>query len=176
VEPGIERVTKLEAARRQLSTAITLFFDRGDSVSVHTLSAASQEILRGLGRRQGLGSMFKDSPLIKPEKRKELGDIFNAAQNFFKHADKDPDAVHDFRPAATPFNILDAVELYGRLTGSFFPEAEFFRIWFFVKFPHVTVGDLRKFVDEARDLGVEPDNLEGAAAALVQWKRKRTVV
>ena len=33
-------VTKLDAARRQLETAITLWFHDGDPVSIHTLAAA----------------------------------------------------------------------------------------------------------------------------------------
>lgn len=33
------RLGKLEAARRQLETAIRLYFEHGDEVSIHTLAA-----------------------------------------------------------------------------------------------------------------------------------------
>ena len=37
-------ITKLEAAARQLDTAITLVFEQGDRVVVHTLAAAAANI------------------------------------------------------------------------------------------------------------------------------------
>jgi hypothetical protein len=171
--PEIERVTKLDAARRQLATAIRLLFDDGDRISIHTLAAASGEILRDLGRPKGLGSMFKDSSLVKPEKQKEIRDIFSAAQNFFKHADRDPEAVHDFRPEVTPFHIFDAVELYSAVAGTLFPEAEVFRIWLLVKYPQFTLGDLRLAVAKARERGIDPDDLQTVRTALDLWKAKR---
>ncbi len=48
-----ETVTKLDAARRQLHTAIRLFFANEDMVSVHTLTRASHEILRTLLSAKG---------------------------------------------------------------------------------------------------------------------------
>jgi len=35
------QVSKIEAARRQLTTAINLYFKNGDAVSIHTLAASS---------------------------------------------------------------------------------------------------------------------------------------
>lgn len=40
-----KEVTKFDAARRQLVTAIRLFFEGGDSISVYTLAHASWEVL-----------------------------------------------------------------------------------------------------------------------------------
>ncbi len=88
-----ETVTKLEAAERHLRVAIRLFFEDRDLVAVHTLAAAALDLLRGLARRHGVGSSFlKDNPLVRPEKKQELARLVNEAQNFFKHADHDPDA------------------------------------------------------------------------------------
>src|SRR5579872_5153508 len=47
------RVTKLEAAKRQLTAAIRLFFDGGDEIAVHTLAVASYDILHTLSKRKG---------------------------------------------------------------------------------------------------------------------------
>jgi hypothetical protein len=47
-----ETVTVLEAAERQLRTAIRLFFERRDMIAIHTLATAAQEILRRLGKRR----------------------------------------------------------------------------------------------------------------------------
>ncbi len=174
MDSGVEPLTKLDAARRQLATAITLFFDGGDSVSVHTLTAAAQEILRDLGHPRGIGSIFKDSPNIRPDKQKEFRQILSADQNFFKHADRDPEAVHDFRPAVNPFYILDSIELYTQLVGTHFPEAEVFLFWFAMMYPDVTAGELRELALKARQLGIDPENFQTVRAVLTAWKMKRT--
>ena len=41
----IEKIDKIEAARRQLDTAIDLYFNEGDSLSCFTLSYASLKLL-----------------------------------------------------------------------------------------------------------------------------------
>jgi hypothetical protein len=65
------RLTKLDAARHQLKTAIRLFFEERDPVSIHALASAAQEVLRDLLRARGIPSpSIKDSDLIKPEYRK----------------------------------------------------------------------------------------------------------
>ena len=46
-------VSKLEAGKRQLETAITLYFNYGDPVSIHSLSAAAYVIFRDLNKRRG---------------------------------------------------------------------------------------------------------------------------
>ena len=43
-------ITKLDAARRQLETAITLWFHDADPVSVHTLVMAAHGFLKHLAR------------------------------------------------------------------------------------------------------------------------------
>ena len=47
-EGPVEKVPKLDAAKRQLRTGIILFFEDADTVSVHTLTSAAQELLRDL--------------------------------------------------------------------------------------------------------------------------------
>lgn len=41
-----ERITKLDAARRHLATAIMLWFTGGDTVSIYTLSHAAYEVIQ----------------------------------------------------------------------------------------------------------------------------------
>lgn len=45
-------ISKLDSARRQLETAVRLFFVDGDPVSVHTLAAAAGEVLADLARQE----------------------------------------------------------------------------------------------------------------------------
>jgi hypothetical protein len=51
----IERIAKLDAAERQLTAAIRLFFQEGDSLAVHTLACAAHDVLQSLMRHRGLG-------------------------------------------------------------------------------------------------------------------------
>lgn len=84
-------VTKLEAAERQLRAAIRLFFERKDIIAVHTLAAAALDIFRQVGRPRGFKSLYdRAGERNRPEKRREVLNLFREAQNFFKHAGKDP--------------------------------------------------------------------------------------
>lgn len=52
VKPNSEPISKIEAAFRQLRTAVLLFFSDQDPVAVHTLTAAAHEILRQFAERK----------------------------------------------------------------------------------------------------------------------------
>jgi hypothetical protein len=133
-----ETVTKLQVAERQLRVAIRLFFERRDGIAVHTLGTAALGILRDLGRRRGIKSI-REMDFIRPERKQELDSLLNKAQNFFKHADKDPDSKLKFYYEATPFYLLDAVQLFGQPTGRQSPEGVELLAWSLVKFPDIVV-------------------------------------
>jgi hypothetical protein len=127
-----ERISKLDAARRQLRTAIRLFFEEGDSVSIHTLAAASHEILRSLVKSQGGSSALKDTDFIELDHQKDYEKLLNEEQNFFKHAGRDLNEVLDFNSRTTEFWLLDCIMMIGRLTNGRHALREFwaFTIWF----------------------------------------------
>lgn len=138
--PTIERVTKLDAARRQLSTAIRLFFERRDTISIHTLVAAAQGIMHDLLKKQGpgKGSFVKSAAFIRPDKKAEYIELITSAQNFFKHADWEPaDAILDFYPEPIAFSILDVVDMLQRYTGRHQADAIVFLLWFGLKHPGI---------------------------------------
>jgi hypothetical protein len=93
------RVSKLDAAKRQLHTAIRLWFDDGDPVSVHALVSAAHEIIHTLFRRKGLKGLLFDNPGIPDEIRTDFAAAVVSAANQFKHARHDPDGVTEFAPA-----------------------------------------------------------------------------
>ncbi|HZF30263.1 MAG TPA: hypothetical protein VE907_14190 [Gammaproteobacteria bacterium] len=66
----LQTITKIDAARRQLATAIELWFADGHEVSTYTLAYASHEIIHALHKKHGLGDLLYDSDAIKPELRK----------------------------------------------------------------------------------------------------------
>jgi hypothetical protein len=82
-------VTKLDAAQRQLRTALRLWFQDGDPVSIHALLAAAHEIIHRLYRNKGLRNLMFDSEHIEEGHRGNFAKKIKEAPNFFKHADRD---------------------------------------------------------------------------------------
>lgn len=145
----IERIDKLEAVRRQLRTAIRLFFEEKDSVSVYTLASAVVELLRDLLKPSGKGSFIRDSDIIRPERKREFLEITIRPQNFFKHADRNPDELLEFRPEIVPFVLVDCVEIYRTLTGRSLREGYLFGVWFAMNYPELVS---RLIADEVEKL------------------------
>ena len=88
------QTTKLDAARRQLETAISLLFNDGDAISTHTLAHAAFGILKDVAaHRSATDVLTAAEALAAAGKKGEFWKGFNRAGNFFKHADRDPDAV-----------------------------------------------------------------------------------
>jgi hypothetical protein len=102
----MELVTKQDAIRRQLDTAILLWFGGADTVSCHTLACSALKIAEDVGRRFGTRPMlFEHLPM------KFKNDAI-AAQGFFKHAKNDADSVLDFNHGTTPYHIYDTAQCY----------------------------------------------------------------
>jgi hypothetical protein len=114
-----------------MTMAIRLFFEERDSISTYTLAAATQELLRGLLKARGQGSRLKDSDLIVPGRESEWRRALNKPQNFFKHSDRDPDEVLEFRPdTLVPFTLLDCIDMYGRYVRKSTKGGVLFFAWF----------------------------------------------
>jgi hypothetical protein len=101
-------ITKLDAAKRQLRAAITLWFTDGDPVAIHTLAAAAHEIVHTLFRRKGLSGLMFDSPFIGDEFRSEFSREVKRIATFFKHAQRDADAEVSFNPVINETHMLFA--------------------------------------------------------------------
>ncbi|WP_240786951.1 hypothetical protein [Ramlibacter rhizophilus] len=87
-------LTKFDVASRQLATAIRLFFDGADPISVFSLAANAWEVIDVLCTRARVTSASTQTrghlTAGKDLKRDYINSPF---RNFFKHADRDPDAV-----------------------------------------------------------------------------------
>ena len=131
-----EPITKLEAAERQINEAIRLFFERRDIVAVHTLAAASDQVLSDLCVANGIESQLRHyADFIRDEARPEWFRLLRQAENFFKHANRDPGGTLDFNTQQTMWVLFDATYLYLRLTNDLTYEAGVFLCWFFLKEP-----------------------------------------
>lgn len=127
-----ERITKLDAAKRQLKTAIQLFLEERDPVSIHTLTEASREILRTLLRKKGDISKLEqvERDRIKPEYWRDFRKAIDEAKNFFKHADRNPSGTLEFRPAYTAYLLFECVLMYRQYTGRDLLLGWVFGMWF----------------------------------------------
>ena len=107
---------KLEAASRLISTAIELWFNEADPISIHVLACSSYQIVHDINHGRGGRDLLYDSLVIKDEYRKEWIERIKRTYNFLKHADKDPAASAEFDPVNNEFFIMYAclgLELLG---------------------------------------------------------------
>ena len=126
------QVTKLESARRQLETAIKLFFAGGDFVSIHTLSYAAYGITRDLCEHsknpKSLTKWIEDR--VVETQRKEFFKHISKAGGFFKHADKEPKAVLEYIPEQYELFLMFAIYQYEALTNELTLPMGVFKIWY----------------------------------------------
>jgi hypothetical protein len=133
------KISKLDAARRQLDTAIRLYFMGRDPVSIQTLAAAAFEILKDLDEHGPKTGTFYDrlQVNVKPEYREFVADLFRKPQNFFKHADRDPHDILEFTLASPEYFLASACEKYKELAVEQSPEMLTYVIWFSFQNPEV---------------------------------------
>jgi hypothetical protein len=141
----VERLTKLDAARRQVDEAIKMFFDKRDTIATHTVASAASQVLADFGKARGVPGWTRNKDIIKPEHWKKFRGAMTRFEQFFKHADQDPDGICDFHPEITPLFLAEAVEMLRLLTGKFTWPGYNFMVWFYIKYPELIVdGDLKK--------------------------------
>ncbi len=136
-------VTKIDAARRQLITAIRLFFDGGDPVSVYSLASNAWEVIDVLCRSAGIESFSKQARENLPVGHTLKYYINEPCRNFFKHAEQDPnpDSSVELREANVAAILFLAVEDYIRFRQGGPVEAQVFQLWFIAVFPEKVTED-----------------------------------
>jgi len=156
-----ETVTKLQAAQRQLSVAIRLFFNRADPLAIHSLVSAAYQIVWDLAKTRAATSIVKGNARIRPEKQQEWERILNRAQSFLKHADRDSLDTLDFDPEITRFFLFDAIVLYCQLTSSPFHEGTVYMTWFALKYQDLLLdGAVKDMFVGSVQRGLNPDDFE----------------
>jgi hypothetical protein len=130
------RLTKLDAAVRQLNTAIELFFEKRDPVSVRTLVGAAGRILSDLVEHHKPGESWRSNtvksiPTLKPS---EVYDILNGTPNFLKHADRDPNGEHLFTEEENEDLLFMAALECGEISATSH-EMQVFQIWYMAAHP-----------------------------------------
>ena len=126
------RIDKIEAARRQIDTAVRLLFSNEDPVAIHTLTAAGFRVLRDLAEKKGTAKTHQFiKMMIRPGKEKEFWRVFNKIANFLKHADSDPELMLEgFQEQANDFLLIGTTFYYQDLGYSLTREMTALQMWF----------------------------------------------
>ncbi|MDQ6808323.1 MAG: hypothetical protein M3Z64_02690 [Verrucomicrobiota bacterium] len=123
------QLTKIDCAKRQLETAIRLYFTRGDPVSIHTLASAAYSIVHDLNKQRGGAAMVRDCEIIKPQFKEMVRRKLTEHQNFFKHADRDPEKTVEFNPELTEGFLAESCIKYYQLTREKVPALHIYVQW-----------------------------------------------
>ncbi len=129
------RVLKLEVAARQLDAAICTFFDAGDPVVIHSLAASAANIFSDVAEHRNVGVSWRtylqnDNNLTVAE----LKSILHRSWNFFKHADRDPDAELEFEEIDSEHLMFLAILDAGTLCPISCP-MQAFQLWYIAAYP-----------------------------------------
>lgn len=148
-------VTKIDAARRQLITAIRLFFDDADPVSVYSLASNAWEVIDVLCTSGCVESFSKQARENLPAGHTLKYYINEPCRNFFKHAaqDPNPDSSVELSESNVASILFLAVEDYIRLRQGGPVETQVFQAWYIAVFPEKVNEDdplARSIVDTAR--------------------------
>lgn len=125
------KISKRDAANRQLDEAIRMLFEQRDPVAVHTLVGAATLIFTDLVEAQVPEKSWdtmaqNDNNLDK----KSYFQIMRKTQNFIKHAKSDADDVLEFDTTEAPTLVMLSTLNNGELGGTLSREQSFFQLWY----------------------------------------------
>ncbi len=113
IKPRLVRLTKLEAARRQVESAIWLWFVGDDHVSVHALTAAAHRLLVELAALRKTAAWPYATAYLPTSPLKVRRANSDDAVMFFQYAKKDE--TYELSEQWTESYLFDAVMAYSSL-------------------------------------------------------------
>lgn len=134
---------KIEVARRQLGTALALFLDDLDPVSVHTLACAGSEVAEHLTRKSGAQPFSSHALATFPDLDiSEIRRLQNQYWNAFKHATTQSGKERDdhklfekFTDEKNDHALFVGWYDYVLAVGTMPIEAQAFQAWYFALYP-----------------------------------------
>ena len=134
---------KLDAARRQLGTALALFIADLDPVSVHCLACGGAELAQHLAKTAGGSAFFEHALATNPGlDQRSLSYLRNKYWNAFKHATTtdgreraDDILLADFSDEQNDHQLLIGWLDLSEAMGSMPIEAQVFQAWYFAMHP-----------------------------------------
>ena len=165
MQPDLQRITKIDAARAQLDEAIKLFFEARSAIAIHTLVMAVHQLLHDYTGRSK--SMLKNERAIQEFGRERIH-RYNKEFNFFKHSVDDKDEILNFDAELHTYFLIDAIYLFATATGEWPHSHKVFNLWFILKRPHmVEAPEATAAVTLAKRGGWSHENL-GVFLRLIQ--------
>ena len=126
----------MDAARRQIDTAIRMTFANEDPVAIHSVVAAGHRIIRDICELRGdVESYLRFTDWIEPKFEREFWRHMNASANFLKHAESDSNSVHELDDEAADYMIVFASKWYGDLGYTRSREMNTFATWWAIQRP-----------------------------------------
>jgi hypothetical protein len=128
--------SKFEAASRQLDEAIGLLLSDHDPLAVRTLAAAAfglfADLVEYLRPNESWRSQLIESSGLD---RKKAFTVIHDAQNFLKHANRDPNEQLSFEESENEELIFIATLDCGELGGPLTTSMKAFQIWYLARNP-----------------------------------------
>jgi hypothetical protein len=142
------KVSRLQAAKRQLRTAITMWFHEADPVSTHTLACAAYQIIHELNAKNKGPKLLFDADFIKEEFRPEANRLMKRPFDFFKHAGVKKEESIEFNPAMTEGFLLFGLRGLEQMGVKANDIDATFNYWTMIHKPHFLTSEGRKmFID-----------------------------
>ena len=113
INPRCIQLTKIEAAKLQIESAIWLWFVDGDIVSVQTLAGAAHRLLREISTTRGTRPWPMTDPYVQKGCTKRRTVWSDDAVGYFEIAKREE--TYEVSEQWTELNLFDAVMLYGSL-------------------------------------------------------------
>lgn len=171
-------LTKLDVARRQLRTALMLWFADGDPVSIHVLVYAAHEIIHRLYKNSGGKDLLFDTSVIKDEHRSEFAKLLKDDANFFKHPDKDLHETRMFNPLVNDLFLIMSTTGIQRMGETGDVESAFM-FWLYLHHPSWFTEDAAKERIPVEHLdkmtGLNKHEFLQAFLAAMEYKRRHGV-
>jgi len=141
---------KTEVARRHLGTALALFLDDLDPISVHTLACAGSEVAEHLTRKAGAEPFITHALATFPDLEiEEFKRLRNQYWNAFKHATTrdgveraDQGLFDRFDDEKNNHVLFVRWRDYILAAGTLPPEAQVFQHWYFALYPDKLNSDV----------------------------------
>lgn len=154
---------KLEIARRQLGTALALFLEDGDPVSVHCLACGGGEIAETLTEKAGREPFSAHALGVVPDlTRDSLRRTRNRYWNAFKHAlthagmeRRDEEIIAQFTDEKNDHVLFVGWYDLALAAGNMPIEAQAFQAWYFARFPEKLADECDPAIYEALFPGLD---------------------
>jgi hypothetical protein len=143
--PYTRKITKETAAIGQVESAIFLWFNGGDPISILVLASNAEDCFHAIGKRAGKSSFYSAWLEKMPE---SFRDRSKYIQDFAKHGRKDLDEEADFATRYVEAVILSAIDCCKQIHGKDTPLMRFFEMRLYLERPEMATKELAGYILE----------------------------